>query len=57
MVAVKLSDILPGSILFENILSVRVLVWLVILIGYKIKGINELDASASKNALVRLCSL
>ena len=57
MVAVKLSDILPGSILFENILSVRVLVWLVILVGYKIKGTNELDASASKNALVGLCSL
>ena len=57
MVAVKLSDILPGSILFENILSVRVLVWLVILVGYEIKATNELDASASKNALVGLCSL
>ena len=44
MVAVKLPDIVFGSITFENILSIRVLQWLVILVGCKIKGINDLDA-------------
>ena len=57
MVAVKLPDIMSESIIFENILSIRVLEWLVILIGCKIKGINELDASESNNSLVGLCSL
>ena len=42
MVAVKLPDIMSGSITFENILSIRVLEWLVILVGCKVKGINEL---------------
>ena len=32
MVAVKLPDIMSGSITFENILSVRVLEWLVIIV-------------------------
>ena len=49
MVAVKLPDmiengdsqIMSGSITFKNILSIRVLKWLVILVGHKIKG-NEL---------------
>ena len=47
MMAVKL----PVSRLrtFENILSIRVLEWLVILVGFKIKGINELEARESKN--------
>ena len=49
MVAVKLPDIMSGSITFENILSIRVLEQLVILIGCKIKGINELEARESKN--------
>ena len=40
------------SITFENMLSIRVLKWLVILIGCKIKGINELDAKESKNSFV-----
>ena len=44
MVAVKLPDIMSGSITFENILSIRALEWLVILAGCKIKGINELEA-------------
>ena len=44
MVAVKLPDIMSGSIAFENILSITVLEWLVILVGCKIKGINELEA-------------
>ena len=52
MVAVKLPDIMSGSITFENILSIRVLEWLVILIGCKIKGINELEARECKNSLV-----
>ena len=56
MVAVKLPD-MSGSIMFENILSVRVLEWLVILVGCKIgKCINEFFASESKNLLVGLCS-
>ena len=52
MVAVKLPDIMSGSITFENILSIRVLKWLVILVGYKIKGINELEARESKTSFV-----
>ena len=47
--AVKLSDIMSGSITFENILSIKVLEWLVFLVGCKIKGINELEARESKN--------
>ena len=47
MVVVKLSDIMFGSITFENVLSVRVLEWLVIPVGCKIKGINELEARES----------
>ena len=46
--AVKLSGIMSGS-MFENILSIRVLEWLVVLVGCKIKDINELDASESRN--------
>ena len=52
MVAVKLSDIMSGLITFENISSIRVLEWLVILVGCKIKGINELEARESKNSFV-----
>ena len=47
--AVKLSDIMSGSTTFENRLSVRLLKWPVILIGYKTKGINELRPRESKN--------
>ena len=39
---------MPGSMMFENKLSIRVLEGLVILVGCNIKGINELDASESK---------
>ena len=52
MVAVKLPDIMSGSITLENILSIRVLGWLVILVGCKIKGINESEARGSKNSFV-----
>ena len=48
MEAVKLPDIMSGSITFENILSIRILEWLVILFGCKIKGINELEAKEPK---------
>ena len=41
MVAVKLPDTISGSITFENILSIRVLEWLVILVGCKIEGMND----------------
>ena len=57
MVAVKLSDIMCGSITFENILFIKVLEWLFILVGCKIKGINELETRESKNSFVRLCAL
>ena len=46
----KLPIIMTGLITFENILSIRVLEWLVILVGYKIKGINKLEARESKNS-------
>ena len=49
MVAVELPDIMSGSIKFENTSSIRALEWLVILVGCKIKGINELEARESKN--------
>ena len=39
-------------ITLENVLSVRVLEWLVILVGCKIKGINELEAREYKNSFV-----
>ena len=49
--AVKLPDIISGSITFENILSIKVLERLVILIGSKTKGISELEAREYKNYL------
>ena len=57
MVGVKLPDVVSGSITLENVLSIRVLEWLVILGSCKIKGINELEARESKNLFVWLCSL
>ena len=44
MVAVKLPGIMSGSITFENTLSIRVLEWLVILGGCKIKGISKQES-------------
>ena len=49
---IKLPDIMSGSLTFENILSIRVLEWLVILFGCKIKGTNELEARESKKLFV-----
>ena len=57
MVPVKLPYFLSASIMIENMLSIRVLEWLVILVGCKIKGINELDTSESKNSFAGLCAL
>ena len=54
---VKLRYFMSASIMFENMLSIRVLEWLVILVGCKIKGINELDTSESKNSSAGLCAL
>ena len=52
MVAVKLPDIMSGSITFENILSIIVLEWQVILVCCKINGKNEIEARELKNSLV-----
>ena len=52
MVAAKLPDIITVSIAFKNILSIKVLEWLVIRVGCKIKGVNELEARESKNSIV-----
>ena len=57
MVAIKLPDSMSGSRTFENILSIRVLEWLVILVGCKIKGINGLEARESKYSFAWSCSL
>ena len=53
--AVKLP--VSGLRTFENILSIRVLEWLVILVGCKIKVINKLEAREPKNSFAWLCSL
>ena len=55
MVAVRLPDIMSGWITFENILSIRVLECLVILVGGKIKRMNDLGARESKNSFFWLC--
>ena len=52
MVTVQLPNIMSGSITFENVLFIRVLEWLVILVGCKVKDINELEARESKNSFV-----
>ena len=51
MVTVRLPYTVSGSKKFENILSIRVLKWLVILVDHKIKGMKELEAG-SKNSFV-----
>ena len=43
MVAVILPDIISGEIKLENISSMRVFEWLVILVGCTIYGIKELE--------------
>ena len=49
MVEFKLFDFIFGWRAFENILSKRILKWLVILVGCKIKGVNELEIREYKN--------
>ena len=49
-VAVKLPDVMSGSIAFQNMLSIRVLEWLIIQFGCKIKGINKFEARESKRS-------
>ena len=51
-VAAKSPDIMSGSITFENILSIKVLEWLVIQVGCKVKDINDLEGGQFKNSLV-----
>ena len=46
--ALKLPNTMSGSTTFENILSIRVLEWLFILVGFKTNGINELEAENLK---------
>ena len=41
--AVKLPNIMSGPITFEKILSIKVLQWLIIVVGFKIEGIDELE--------------
>ena len=55
--AVKLPDIVSGSITFEKILSAKVFESLFVLVGCKIKGINELEARESETSLDGLCLL
>ena len=50
IVAVKLPDITSGSISHGIILFIRVLEWLIILVGCKFKGTNELEARDSKKS-------
>ena len=40
---------MPDSRTFENVLSIRILEWLVILLGCQYKRKNELVASKPKN--------
>ena len=52
MLAVKLLDIISGSITFENILPIELLEWLVILVAGKNNNKNGFYARGSKNSLV-----
>ena len=49
--AVRLPEIASTVITFEKMLPIRVSEWSVILVGCKMYGITELDASESKNSL------
>ena len=57
MVAVMFLDIVSHESTFEKILSMRVLEWVVSLVGCKIYGMIEFEARESRNSLVGLCSL
>ena len=47
-----LLDIISVEIKLEKVLSMRVFEWLLILVGCKINGIKELEASESKKSFV-----
>ena len=57
MGAVKLPDIITGSMTFEHILSITVLKWQVILVGCKIKVLNDLETRESESLFVSLGSI
>ena len=57
IVAIMVPDIISWKIKLENILSMRVFEWLVVLIAYKIYGLQELEARESKKSFVGLWSL
>ena len=61
VVAVMLPDKIDigkiGKIKLQKLLSMRVFEWLVILVGCKIYGIKELEASESKKSFVGWWSL
>ena len=54
MGAVKSPDIITGSMTVEHILSITVLKWQVILVGCKIKVLNDLETRESKSSFVSL---
>ena len=57
MVAVMFPDIVSNESTFENILLMRVLEWLVSLLGCKKYGMIEFEARESRNLLMGWCSL
>ena len=57
IVTVMLPDIISGEIKLENILSMRVFEWLVILVGCKIYGMKGLEANEYKKSFVGWWSL
>ena len=57
ILAVMLTEIISWEIVLENILSMRVFEWLLILVGYNIYDIKELKARESKNSFVGWWSL
>ena len=54
---IMLPDIILGEIKLENILSMRVFEWLVILVGWNIYEIKTLEASEYRKSFVRWWSL
>ena len=54
---IMLPDIILGEIKLENILSMRVFEWLVILVGWNIYEIKALEESEYRKSFVRWWSL
>ena len=57
LLVVKSPDIMPGSRTFGKIFSIRMLLGVVIVVGCKIKSMNEPEARESKTPLVWLWSM